>query len=241
MALSLSHSKATRNKRWSFQSRTGVASAPLGPGPPRMRSLPAGLMGSWMHGRGPAAGNNTVFGPRRTERALPTQIATLSGQRTIQTASWGFARYAMATAGLASAPAEKSVSGKNPSSLAPGNFRNRELLAPLRLIRTGPGLQLGSRRAGSQDPNRRSCWQKPILWRLTPAGKPQPSCRLLKLPVKRASPAGALEPARLAILADALEDAGCANVRILKHLRSHDAHLRCCWVVNCLLGKEDLP
>jgi hypothetical protein len=41
------------------------------------------------------------------------------------------------------------------------------------------------------------------------------------------------------ILADALQDAGCDNDDILNHCRDSNAtHVRGCWVVDCLLGKE---
>jgi hypothetical protein len=43
---------------------------------------------------------------------------------------------------------------------------------------------------------------------------------------------------RLPILADALEDAGCTNVEILEHCRAGGEHVRGCWVVDLLLGKE---
>jgi hypothetical protein len=43
---------------------------------------------------------------------------------------------------------------------------------------------------------------------------------------------------RLAILADALMDAGCADGDILAHCRSPEAHVRCCWVVDLVLGNE---
>ncbi len=43
---------------------------------------------------------------------------------------------------------------------------------------------------------------------------------------------------RLPILADALEDAGCTNADILNHLRGPGPHVRGCWVVDLLLGKE---
>jgi len=41
----------------------------------------------------------------------------------------------------------------------------------------------------------------------------------------------------LPILADALEDAGCANADILAHCRGGGEHVRGCWVVDLLLGK----
>jgi hypothetical protein len=40
------------------------------------------------------------------------------------------------------------------------------------------------------------------------------------------------------ILADALEDAGCDNADILDHCRRQGDHVRGCWVVDLLLGKE---
>ena len=43
---------------------------------------------------------------------------------------------------------------------------------------------------------------------------------------------------RLPILADALEEAGCADAAILDHLRGPGPHVRGCWVVDLLLGKE---
>ena len=43
---------------------------------------------------------------------------------------------------------------------------------------------------------------------------------------------------RLPILADALEDAGCDNADILGHCRSEGPHVRGCWVVDLLLGKQ---
>jgi hypothetical protein len=56
---------------------------------------------------------------------------------------------------------------------------------------------------------------------------------------ERILPAGHLEPDRLAILADALEDAGCTDAQILSHLRGPSGpHVRGCWVIDLLLGKE---
>jgi hypothetical protein len=39
------------------------------------------------------------------------------------------------------------------------------------------------------------------------------------------------------VLADALEEAGCSNVDILRHCREPVDHVRGCWVVDLLLGK----
>jgi len=43
---------------------------------------------------------------------------------------------------------------------------------------------------------------------------------------------------RLPILADALEDAGCGDAGILAHCRGPGPHVRGCWVVDLILGKE---
>ena len=43
---------------------------------------------------------------------------------------------------------------------------------------------------------------------------------------------------RLPILADALQDAGCENADILNHLRSDEPHVKGCWALDLVLGKE---
>ena len=43
---------------------------------------------------------------------------------------------------------------------------------------------------------------------------------------------------RLPFLADALQEAGCDNEDILNHCRQPGVHVRGCWVVDLLLGKE---
>ncbi|MCE9560805.1 MAG: hypothetical protein K8U57_01995 [Planctomycetes bacterium] len=40
------------------------------------------------------------------------------------------------------------------------------------------------------------------------------------------------------ILADALQDAGCDNDDVLNHCRNPGSHVRGCWVIDLLLGKE---
>jgi hypothetical protein len=49
---------------------------------------------------------------------------------------------------------------------------------------------------------------------------------------------GNLDPARLAVLADMLEEAGCADADILAHLRGPGPHVRGCWVVDALVGRS---
>ena len=55
---------------------------------------------------------------------------------------------------------------------------------------------------------------------------------------ERLLPSGHLDSARLTVLADALEEAGCDNQEMLTHLRGSGPHVRGCWVVDLLLGKE---
>jgi hypothetical protein len=43
---------------------------------------------------------------------------------------------------------------------------------------------------------------------------------------------------RLTVLADALEDAGCRDKELLGHCRGPGPHVRGCWVLDLILGKE---
>ncbi len=53
----------------------------------------------------------------------------------------------------------------------------------------------------------------------------------------RLLPEGTLNPGRLAVLADALEDAGSTDAELLGHLRGPGPHVRGCWAVDLVLGK----
>ena len=55
---------------------------------------------------------------------------------------------------------------------------------------------------------------------------------------ERELPSGHLDRTRLTILADALMDAGCENAEILEHCRGEGPHVRGCWVLDLILGKE---
>jgi hypothetical protein len=54
----------------------------------------------------------------------------------------------------------------------------------------------------------------------------------------RKMPEGTLDNARLAVLADALLDAGCEDEALIAHCREAGTHVRGCWAVDLLLGKE---
>jgi hypothetical protein len=55
---------------------------------------------------------------------------------------------------------------------------------------------------------------------------------------QRALPSGELDAQRLAVLADALEDAGCSDADLPGHLRGPGPHVRGCWALDTVLGKE---
>jgi hypothetical protein len=51
-------------------------------------------------------------------------------------------------------------------------------------------------------------------------------------------PAGTLDRERLSVLADALEDGGCGDDALLDHLRGPGPHVRGCWALDVILGKQ---
>ena len=55
---------------------------------------------------------------------------------------------------------------------------------------------------------------------------------------ERLLPTGELDPRRLAVLADALEEAGGADKVTLAHCRAPSPHVRGCWAIDLLLGKK---
>jgi hypothetical protein len=57
----------------------------------------------------------------------------------------------------------------------------------------------------------------------------------------RRLPEGTLDRDRLAVLADALEEAGCTEADLLGHLRGPDPHVRGCWAVDLFLGGAAPP
>jgi hypothetical protein len=69
-------------------------------------------------------------------------------------------------------------------------------------------------------------WQTPQVVALAQAAYDQ-----------RELPAGTLDATRLAVLADALEEAGCDQADLLAHLRGPGPHVRGCWAVDLILGK----
>jgi hypothetical protein len=54
----------------------------------------------------------------------------------------------------------------------------------------------------------------------------------------RLLPEGTLAPARLGVLAAALEAAGCTDAELLGHLRGPGPHVRGCWALDVVVGKQ---
>jgi hypothetical protein len=54
----------------------------------------------------------------------------------------------------------------------------------------------------------------------------------------REMPSGYFHAGHVGVLADALEEAGCTDADILSHCRGPGPHVRGCWVVDLLLGKQ---
>ena len=54
----------------------------------------------------------------------------------------------------------------------------------------------------------------------------------------RSLPSGYLEAERLTVLADALEECGVTDAALLEHLRGPDGHVRGCWAIDYLTGRE---
>jgi hypothetical protein len=54
----------------------------------------------------------------------------------------------------------------------------------------------------------------------------------------RILPAGTLVADRLAVLADAVEEAGCTDSELLTHLRGPGPHVRGCWALDAALGRS---
>lgn len=54
----------------------------------------------------------------------------------------------------------------------------------------------------------------------------------------RRLPEGHPDTTRLAVVADALEEAGCDDAGLLAHLRGPGPHVRGCWALDLILGKS---
>src|SRR5207253_2689886 len=108
------------------------------------------------------------------------------------------------------------------------------------------GFVTGCRRGFVPDPvehNRPVEWLRDLFGNpfrpvsLTPAWLTPTVLKLAQVAYdNRLLPSGHLDDTRLAVLADALEEAGCSNADILSHLRGPGPHVRGCWVVDVVTG-----
>jgi len=105
---------------------------------------------------------------------------------------------------------------------------------------TRAGLQRGylAERA-AQLPLLRDCFGNPFRRPSIPAVALTPTVQSLaaKAYQQRRLPSGHLDPARLAVLSDALEETGCTDADILSRLRSPGPHVRGCWALDLVLGE----
>jgi hypothetical protein len=81
----------------------------------------------------------------------------------------------------------------------------------------------------------------PLPFRVPDAGGALGSATVVRLArlayEERTLPSGVLDGGRLAVLADALEDAGCTESELLNHLRGPGPHVRGCWALDLVLAK----
>lgn len=115
-------------------------------------------------------------------------------------------------------------------------FRPVTLPVPLRRCPSCRGT--GDRRIGDQYETCRTCNGKKEV----PTNDPCPwlmptALSLAEAAYERRRGDGTLDVARLAILSDALEEAGCVSEPLLSHLRSPGPHVRGCWATDCVTGR----
>ncbi len=76
-------------------------------------------------------------------------------------------------------------------------------------------------------PEMKAAWRGPAILSLARAAYEE-----------REQPSGLLDAARLAVLSDALEEAGCTDTAVLGHLRTEGPHVRGCWALDLVMGNS---
>jgi hypothetical protein len=136
----------------------------------------------------------------------------------------GVATAAEVAAGGAAAAAARAVkSTARVRGMAGRPLAKRERVTQCHLLRCVVGHPHG--RLPTLDPSW-ALWNDGIVKRMAEAAYQE-----------RELPSGNLDAARLAVLADALEEAGCADVDVLAHLRGGGLHVRGCWVLDWVTGR----
>lgn len=156
--------------------------------------------------------------PPALRRARRAARAVRSGLTPTHAARWHATKVVEAAAAeraFHEAPLELLRSTRH---LCGGPSHAAELLAGLvRELSGGPG------RPASLDPG----WITPAVLTLVGAAY-----------TERDMPSGTLDPARLAVLSDALEEAGCTDASLLGHLRGEGPHWRGCHALDAVLGRS---
>jgi hypothetical protein len=164
----------------------------------------------------------------------PGRVADLVSQATAWAADWdGFAAaesvpgWAADAASASALDAERAASGgrQNPRQLhrVSASARNAQCAVQVSLLRCIIGNPF---RPPPPVSPAWLTWNNGAVRRLAEAAY-----------AERQLPSGHLDQARLGVLADALEDAGCGDADLLGHLRGPGPHVRGCHVLDLLLGK----
>jgi hypothetical protein len=128
-------------------------------------------------------------------------------------------RFAASAAYCATKPSMSAATARVAAHESDVASKEREASAQARLMRCVFGNPF---RPATLDPT----WQTPTVTALAQAAYDE-----------RELPSGALDKVRLSVLADALEEAGC-GADVFGHLREKGPHVRGCWVIDLILGKE---
>jgi hypothetical protein len=158
---------------------------------------------------------------RRYGEAVVASYAASAAECLVRCLTWRFlrqSRYASVESAVASVShAWRLAAWQSPAARQQATFRVRSIRAGLLRDVFGNPFRRVPRVAA---------WRTPDVLSLAQAAYDE---RLL--------PSGELDAMRLAVLADALEEAGCGDDVLLAHLRSPGPHVRGCWVIDLLLGK----
>jgi len=141
--------------------------------------------------------------------SLPAAIVAASSAPEYATAAEGYTAHAAACAIAYSNYGDVTPGTLDPLECVAQSALLRDLFVPFRPVTLDPA------------------WRTPTATALATAAYEE-----------RHLPAGILDTQRLAVLADAIEYAGCTDEQILAHLRGPGPHIRGCWVIDLLLGKE---
>jgi len=124
--------------------------------------------------------------------------------------------------------------------LQAGEFRDPRYIPALERIRRFPGTGSGNQAGVARDPARSAAFAERSLARILPPAEILPFASDTARQVAATTDQSG-DAAGLAVLADALQEAGCAHVPTLESLRNPEAHAAGgpWWVVDVILGRVD--